>query len=67
VSIGHNIKQLIVYQTTVEQLSHSQILDFLESHLQFQISSGEIAHILSEQALKLKPAYDDLIKVLEVV
>jgi transposase len=62
VSIGHNIKQLIVYQTTVEQLSHSQILDFLESHLQFQISSGEIAHILSEQALKLKPAYDDLIK-----
>jgi transposase len=64
VSIGNNIKQLVVYQTTVEQLSHSQILDFLESHLRFQISSGEIAHILSEQALKLKPAYDDLIKSL---
>ena len=62
VSIGENVKQLVVYQTTVEQLSHSQILDFLESHLQFKISSGEIAHILSEQALKLKPALDDLIK-----
>jgi len=62
VSIGKNIKQLVVYQTTVEQLSHSQILDFLESHLQFQISSGEIAHILSEQALKLKPVLDDLVK-----
>ena len=62
VSIGENIKQLIVYQTTVQQLSYSQILDFSESHLQFQISTGEIAHILSEQALKLKPAFDDLIK-----
>lgn len=62
VSIGENVKQLVVYQTTVEQLSHSQILDFLESHLQFQVSSGEIAHILSEQALRLKPALDDLVK-----
>ncbi len=62
VSIGKNIKQLIVHKTTIEQLSHSQILDFLESHLQFQISSGEIAHILSEQALKSKPALDDLVK-----
>ena len=62
VCIGENIKQLIVYQTTVQQLSHSQILDFLESHLRFQISTGEIANILSEQALKLKPALDDLIK-----
>ena len=60
--IGENIKQLIVYQTTVQQLSHSQITDFLESHLHFEISTGEIAHILSEQALKLKPALDDLIK-----
>ena len=60
--IGENIKQLIVYQTTVQQLSHSQIIDFLESHLHFEISTGEIAHILSEQALKLKPALDDLVK-----
>lgn len=62
VSIGENIKQLIVYQTTVQQLSHSQVLDFLESHLRFKISTGEIANILEQQALKLKPAVDDLIK-----
>ena len=62
VCIGENIKQLIVYQVTIQQLSHSQVLDFLESHLHFKISTGEIAHILSEQALKLKPALDDLVK-----
>lgn len=64
VSIGENIKQLIVFQTTVQQLSYSQITDFLESHLQFKVSSGEIANILSEQALKLKPALNDLIESL---
>lgn len=62
VSIGENVKQLIAFQCTVQQLSHSQIRDFLESHLHFQMSTGEIAHILSQQALKLKPAFDDLIK-----
>jgi transposase len=62
VAIGENIKQLIVFQSTVQQLSYSQITDFLESHLQFKVSSGEIANILSKQALKLKPAWDDLIK-----
>ena len=62
VFIGENIKQLIVFQSTIQQLSHSQILDFLESHLHFQISAGEIVHVLSEQALKLKPAFDDLLK-----
>jgi len=64
VSIGENIKQLIVFQSTVQQLSHSQIRDFLESHLHFHVSTGEIPKILEEQALKLKPAYDDLIKSL---
>jgi len=59
VYIGENIKQLIVYQTTVQQLSHSQILDFLESHLHFKISTGEIANILEQQALKLKARFND--------
>jgi len=30
VGIGDNIKQLIVFQSTVQQLSYSQITDFLE-------------------------------------
>ena len=62
VSIGENIKQLITFQCTVQQLSYSQIADFLESHLHFNISNGEIANILSRQASKLKPTHDDLIK-----
>jgi transposase len=61
-SIGKNIRQLIVFQTTVLQLSQSQVIDLLESHLHFKISSGEIAHILSAEALKLKPAFEDLLK-----
>lgn len=62
VFIGENIKQLIVFQSTVQQLSFSQIMDFADSHLNFQISAGEVAHILSQQAKKLKPALDDLLK-----
>ena len=62
VYIGENIKQLIVYQITVQQLSYSQISDFLESHLHFTMSKGEISKILSQQALKLKPVMDDLMK-----
>ena len=62
VSIGKNIKQLVVFQYTVMQLSYSQIKDFLESHIHFKISDGETTNALAEQALKLKPAFDDLIK-----
>src|SRR4030043_700740 len=62
VSIGENIKQLIAFQATVLQLSNSQIIDFIESHLRFKIANGEIAHILSQQARKLKPAFTDLVK-----
>lgn len=60
VSLGNNIKQLIVFQTTIQQLSYSQIIDFAQSCLRFNLSKGEITNILEEQANRLKPAYEDL-------
>lgn len=60
VSLGNNIKQLIVFQSTIQQLSYSQIIDFAQSCLQFKLAKGEIANILEKQANRLKPAYEDL-------
>jgi hypothetical protein len=65
VSLGKNIRQLIVFQCTIQQLSHSQMLDFLKSCLHLEISEGEIAHILAEQATKLKASYEDLLRSIQ--
>lgn len=65
VSLGKNIRQLIVFQCTIQQLSHSQMLDFFKSCLHCEISEGEIAHILAQQATKLKASYEDLLKSIQ--
>ena len=62
VFLGENIRKLIVFQYTVQQLSYSQILDFSEGILQVNISKGEIVRILDDQANNLGRAYDDLLK-----
>jgi hypothetical protein len=62
VTLGQNIRQLIVFQNTIEQFSHSQILDFAKNCLHLEISEGEIVRILTDQANKLKPAFEDLLK-----
>ena len=62
VSLGQHIRQLIVFQNTIEQFSYSQIRDFLRNCLHLEISEGEIVRILTEQAHVLKPAYEDLLK-----
>lgn len=55
--LGENIRSLIVFQSTVQQLSYSQIIDFSEGVLHLQLSEGEIVNILESQAVKLEPAY----------
>lgn len=62
VRLGQNIRQLIVFQNTIEQFSYGQILDFTENCLHLKISEGEITKILADQASKLKPAYEDLLE-----
>lgn len=57
VTLGENIRQLITFQATVQQLSYSQIIDFTKGLLQLKVSEGEIANILENQALKLEAFY----------
>lgn len=59
--LGQNIRQLVTFQITVQQFSYSQVQDFAESVLGLAISDGEIAHILCEEAKKLKPSYEALL------
>ena len=59
-SLGTNIRQLVVFQSTVCQLSNNQIIDFADGCLRFKIAKGEICKILEEQAQKLRPAYENL-------
>ncbi|HBH45992.1 MAG: hypothetical protein A2445_00900 [Candidatus Jacksonbacteria bacterium RIFOXYC2_FULL_44_29] len=56
-TLGENVRQLIVFQFTVQQLSYSQIIDFSEGVLHLKLSQGEIANILESQAVKLEPGY----------
>lgn len=56
-TLGENIRQLIIFQFVVQQLSYSQIMDFCESVLHLKLSSGEIANILESQAIELEPEY----------
>lgn len=62
VSLGQNIRQLIVFQNTIEQFSRSQMIDFAENCLHLKISGGEIDRILAGEANRLKPAYEDLLE-----
>lgn len=57
VTLGENVRQLIVFQSTIQQLSYGQIIDFAEGVLRLKVSQGEIVNILESQSDKLKPAY----------
>lgn len=56
-SLGENIRQLITFQFTVQQLSYSQIIDFAAGVLYLKLSQGEIANVLENQAVKLESEY----------
>lgn len=60
--LGQNVRQLIAFQITVQQFSYSQVKDFAESVLGLAISDGEIANILSEEARKLKGAFEGILE-----
>lgn len=62
VSLGKNIRELVVFQNTIQQLSYSQIADFTKSVLQIELSEGEITNILESQANRLELAYVQLIE-----
>lgn len=64
VTIGNNIRQLIVFQYTIQQLSYSQIIDFAKVCLKFELSNGDVINILEDQAKKLRPAFENLLQSL---
>lgn len=56
-SLGKYIRQLLIFQFTVQQLSYSQIIDFSEGVLHLKLSEGDIANTLANQATLLEADY----------
>lgn len=61
VSIGKNVRQFVAFANIILRLSYSQISDFLSGTVRFNISDGEIANILENQADKLRPEFERLL------
>jgi len=61
VCLGENIKQFVAFANIILKLSYSQISDFLNGAIHFNISDGEIANILESQAGKLRPEFERLL------
>ncbi len=59
-TLGENIRQLIVFQATVQQLSYPQIIEFCEGLLKLKLSEGEITNILKNQSVKLEGIYEGI-------
>jgi hypothetical protein len=60
VTIGENIRSLIVYLVIQADLTYSQTIDLLWQLYRFNINSGEIAHILATRRQAYLPAYEKL-------
>jgi len=56
-SLGEQLQQLITFQSTVQQLSYSQIIEFAEGVLHLHLSEGEITNLLEQQSIQLEPTY----------
>jgi transposase len=61
VTIGQQTRTFITYANYISRLSFSQIKDWLRDMYQLEISSGEIANILEDNASKLQPEYHRLL------
>jgi transposase len=60
VTIGENVRSLIVYLVIQADLTYSQTVDLLGQLYSFRINSGEIAHILATRRQAYLPAYEKL-------
>lgn len=61
VTLGDNVRVLITTLITVDRLSYSQVQRLLKSLFKINVSSGEIANILTKEAQLLTPAKDVLL------
>jgi transposase len=60
VVLGNNLKMLVNTLTVEQRLSYSQIQDLLKLLFNFHISQGEIANIIYQESLILRPVYEQL-------
>jgi hypothetical protein len=60
VTIGHNIRQAVLYWTYITRLSFQQIIDMAWDFYGFKLSQGEIAIILQSGSNQLAIAYEQL-------
>ncbi len=62
VFLGNEVKDLVVYMTTIQRLSFDQIIEDLNNRYKFKISSGEIAKILHKKSIYHSPDYERIKK-----
>lgn len=60
VTLGSNVRKYICYLNVICRLSFSQIQNILKDVYQMNISEGEIANILNQEAIHLRPFYEQL-------
>lgn len=60
VTIGENVRSLVVYLVMQADLTYSQTVDLLWQLYRFNINSGEIAHILADRRKAYLPTYEKL-------
>lgn len=60
VTVGGNVRSLIVYLVIQADLTYSQTVDLLWQLYRFNINSGEIAHILAARRMDYLPFYEKL-------
>jgi len=60
VTIGPNVRSLIVYLVVQSDQTYSQVIDLLWQLYRFSINSGEIAHILAARRKDYLPTYEQL-------
>jgi transposase len=60
VTIGENIRSLIVYLVIQANLTYAQTVDLMHQLYGFKLHSGEITHILAERRRRYLPMYEEL-------
>ena len=60
VTVGENVRMLVVYGNTILRLSFEQISHWLKNLFNFTLSDGEINNILTKQARQLLPVMNEI-------
>lgn len=60
VTLGPNVRMLVIYLATVQGLAYEQIVRLLMDCYRFTMTDGEIEHILNEEHVSLLPVYEQL-------